>query len=82
MQSSIGVGHIHVHHEPVLALHKEAQFKEILFSVTLTKNRIEINKWHQILGKLRSMEHTLPRDCVLFIQIQVSLNHIMANRLC
>ena len=40
-----------------------------------------MDKWHQVLGDLRSMEISLPGALGLFSHMQKSLNYVQAKRL-
>ena len=46
--------------------HRVARLKEIVSSIPRSKRRVGVDKWHRILGKLRSMALALPgsRDCL------------------
>ena len=53
--------------------HRMARLKDIIASIACTLHRVGIDKWHRVLGKLRSMALALPRARVLFSQMQESL---------
>ena len=46
--------------------HCLVRLKEIVSSIPYTQHRVGVDKWHRVLGKLRSMALTLPRagDCL------------------
>ena len=46
----------------LLTPHQVSHFREIISAITCTRNRIDVDKWHWVLGELRSTEITLPRD--------------------
>ena len=49
--------------------HRVVRLKEIISSIPCTQHRVGVDKWHRVLGKLRSMELSLPGARGLFIQI-------------
>ena len=53
--------------------HRVARFKEIVASILHTQHRVGVDKWHRVLGELRSMEIALPGARVLFSQMQEAL---------
>ena len=48
---------------------------KILASIPLTQKRTTINRWHQILGELRSMSLAIPGSRGLFSHMQEALRH-------
>ena len=57
-----------------------ARLKEIVHSITRTQQRFGVDKWHRILGELRSMALALPRARGLFSQMQEALFHVKVKR--
>ena len=49
--------------------HRVARLKEIVHSIPRTQQRVGVDKWHKILGELRSMALALPGAQGLFSQI-------------
>ena len=60
--------------------YREAQLKEIVHSIPHTQQRVGIDKWHRVLGKVRSMALALPGARGLFSQIQEVLCHVKGKR--
>ena len=60
--------------------HRVVRLKEIVFSIPCTQHRVGVDKWHRVLGKLRSMALALPGDRGLFIQMQEALCHVKGKR--
>ena len=56
--------------------HREAHFKDILSAIPHTQKWIGVDKWHRVLGDLRSTELYLPGSLGFFFQIQESHHHI------
>ena len=52
-----------------LPLHRYSILREILSTITLTIKRIDMDKWHWVLGELIHMEIALPRYRRLFSNI-------------
>ena len=53
--------------------HRVARLKEIVHAIPRTQQRVGVEKWHKILGELRSMAIVLLRARGLFSQLQDSL---------
>ena len=60
--------------------HQVVQLKEIVSSIPRSQNRVGINKWHCVLGKLRSMALALPGARGLFRQKHEALCHVKGKR--
>ena len=56
--------------------HRVARLKEIVTSIPHTQHRVGVDKWHQVLGKLRSMALALPGARGFFRQMQEALCHV------
>ena len=56
--------------------HRVARLKEIVSSIPRTQHRVGVDKWHRVIGELRSMALALPRDSGFFIQMQEALCHV------
>jgi hypothetical protein len=56
-----------------LPSHHAARLAEILASFPRTQRRTSINKWHTVLGKLRSMSLALPGSRNIFSTMQNAL---------
>jgi hypothetical protein len=54
---------------------------ELLASVPPTQHRLALDKWHSLLGELRSMSIALPGSRGLFSQLQAALRTNSGNRL-
>ena len=54
---------------------------EILNSIPLSQKRISVDKWHKVLGELRSMSIALPGSRGLFSHMQEALRHVSGKRL-
>ena len=61
--------------------HRVARLKEIVSSIPRTQHRVGVDKWHRVLGKLRSMTLTLPGARGLFSQTQEALFHVKGKRI-
>ena len=46
--------------------HYVARLKEIVSSIPRTQYRVGVDKWHRVIGELRSMALALPGARVLF----------------
>ena len=57
-----------------------ARLKEIVHSITRTQQRVGVDKWHRVLGELRSMALALPGARGLSRQIQEALCHVKGKR--
>ena len=53
--------------------HGVARLKEIVSSIPHSQCRVGVDKWHRVLGKLRSMALALPGARGLFSQMQVAI---------
>ena len=60
--------------------HCVAWRKEIVSSIPLTQHRVGVDKWHRVLGELRSMALALPGAREFFSQMQEALFHIKGKR--
>jgi len=60
---------------------RRAQLQQILDEIPRTQRRTSIQKWHQVLGELRSMAIAIPGSRGLFCQLQLALNHSNNGRL-
>ena len=60
--------------------HCVARLKEIISSIPRTQQRVGVNKWHRVLGKLCSMALALPRARGLFRQMQEAICHVKGKR--
>ena len=60
--------------------HRVARLKAIVFAIPRSHRRIDVDKWHRVLGELRSMALDLPGARGLFIQMQESLCHVKGKR--
>ena len=60
----------------LLPPYREARFQEILSTIPYTQNIIGVNKWHQVLGDLKSKAITFPRSRGLFFQMKEDVRHI------
>ena len=63
-----------------LPSHRMARLKKIVSSIPSTQHRVGVDKWHQVLGKLRSMALALPGARGLFSQMQEALCHVKDKR--
>ena len=57
-----------------------ARLKDIIHAIPRTQQRVGVDKWHRILGELRSIALSLPGARVLFSQIQQALCHVKGKR--
>lgn len=57
-----------------LPAHRQERLGEILASIPPTQKRISIQKWHQLLGELRSMSIALPGARNMFSTMQEALS--------
>ena len=48
-------------------------------AVPRSQSKIGVNKWHRVLGELRSMALALPVARGMFIQMQEALCHVKGN---
>ena len=60
--------------------HRLERLHELLDSISPPHKRVSIQRWHQLLGKLRSMSPTLPGARGLFSVLQESLRRADRNR--
>ena len=60
--------------------HRVARLKEIVHSIPRTQQKVGVDKWHRVLGKLRSMAQGLPGARGLFSQMQEALCHVNDKR--
>ena len=60
--------------------HRVERLKEIVSSIPCTQHRVGVDKWHRVLGELRSMALALHRARGLFIQMQEALCHLKLKR--
>ena len=60
--------------------HRVARLKEIVHAIPCTQRRVGVDKWHKILGELRSMALALPGARGLFSQMQEALFHVKGKR--
>jgi hypothetical protein len=58
-----------------------ARLAEILASLPLTQKRTSIDRWHQVLGELRSMSLAIPGSRGLFSHMQEALRHRAAGKM-
>ena len=58
-----------------------ARLTELLASIPPTQSRLAIDKWHSLLGELRSMSIALPDSRGLFSSLQAALRTNQNNRL-
>ena len=56
--------------------HRVERLREILSIIPRSQKRIGVDKWHQVLGELRSMVLALPGSRGLFSQMKESLCHV------
>ena len=63
-----------------LAPHRVAQLEEIVSSIPCSQHRIGVDKWHWVLGELRSMVLAPPKARGLFSQMQEELFHVKGKR--
>ena len=63
-----------------LPSHRVARLKEIVHAIPRTQQRVGLDKWHNILGELKSMALALPVAWGLFSQMQEALCHIKGKR--
>ena len=61
--------------------HRVLRLKEILDSIPPTQHRTTIDKWHRILGELRSMSIALPGARGLFSRLQHALSSSKKHRI-
>ena len=61
--------------------HQVERLKYILDEIPPTQQRISIDKWHRMMGELRSMTMALPGARGLFSHIQEALSHVKGKRL-
>ena len=59
---------------------QEIYFREILFIITRTNNRIGTDKCHWVFGKLRATTIALHESQGLFSYIEEALRHIKVKR--
>ena len=64
-----------------LPVHQIQRLGDILASIPTTQKHIGIKKWHNILGKLRSMSLALPGARNLFSHMQLALEHKFGQRI-
>ena len=57
-----------------------ARLKKIVHAIPRTQQRVGVDKWHRILGKLPSMALALPRARGLFSLMQEALCHVKGKR--
>ena len=57
------------------------QLAELLASIPTTQKRLSIDKWHRLLGELRSMSLALPGARGLFSQLQVAQQSLQHGRI-
>ena len=60
--------------------HWKNNFRDILYTIPRSKNRIGVDKWHRVLGALSSMEIDPPGAQGLFSHMQEDLHHVKGNR--
>ena len=60
--------------------HRENRSRKILAGIPRIKKRISVDKWHQVLGELRSMDIALPGIRGILIHMQESLSHVDSKR--
>jgi len=64
-----------------LPKHRQERLMEILHSIAPSQKQVSLQKWHQVLGKLRSMAIALPDIRGLFSLLQEAFRHEMHGRL-
>ena len=60
--------------------HRVERLHEILSAIPRSQRRISVDKWHRVLGELRSMTLALPGARGLFSQMQEALRHVKGKR--
>ena len=60
--------------------HRVARLEVIVSAMPRSQRRIDIDKWHRVLGELRSIEFALPRARGLLIQTKEALCHVKGKR--
>ena len=55
--------------------HRVVLLEEIMSSIPRSQRRVGVDKWHLVLGELRSMSLALPGARELFSQMQEALRH-------
>ena len=60
--------------------HCVARLKDIVHAIPRTQRRVGVDKWHKILGELRSMALALPGDRGLFTLLQEALWQVKGKR--
>ena len=63
-----------------LPTHHVARIKDIAHSIPRTQQRVGVDKWHRVIGKLRSMVLAFPGARGLFSQMQEALCHFKGKR--
>ena len=63
-----------------LPQHRAERLAEILASIPITQKRTSVNKWHKVLGELRSMALALPGARHLFSHMQHALSNKLKTR--
>ena len=56
--------------------HRVGRLKKIVSSIPGTQHRVGVDKWHRVLGELRSMALALPGARGLFIQMPEAHCHV------
>ena len=60
--------------------HRVARLNEIVHSIPRTQQRVGVDKFHRVLGELRSMALALPGAREIFSQMQEALCHVKGKR--
>ena len=60
--------------------HCVARLNEIVSSIPCTQHRLGVDKWHHVLGELRSMALALPGARGVFSQMKEALCHVKGKR--
>ena len=61
--------------------HQKNCFKKIISGITTIQTLIGVDKWHRVLGELRSMDIALPGAWALFSHIQEALYYVDDKRI-
>jgi hypothetical protein len=64
-----------------LPVRRLSRLADLLASIPLTQQRLSLEKWHSLLGELRSMAIALPGSRGLFSALQVALRSAVGTRL-
>ena len=61
--------------------HRVERLAQILASIPITQKRTSVDKWHKVLGELRSMSIAMPGSRGLFSHLQHALTTLKGKRL-